>query len=146
MIDSSGAANSTEASLRVHKKVDFPPVANAGPNQEISLPRNSVTVNGNQSSDDYEIVSYEWSLSPKSRGKVVAMQVNGDRLASFNNIHPPRPPNPVAFRSGVLWCLVKTGKKSLVALCIVQEMVNITLKHLVSSIFALARKTLGRYT
>ncbi|XP_034982306.2 dyslexia-associated protein KIAA0319 homolog [Zootoca vivipara] len=74
VIDSSGAANSTVASLRVHKKVDFPPVANAGPNQEISLPRNSITVNGNQSSDDYEIVSYEWSLSPKSRGKVVAMQ------------------------------------------------------------------------
>ncbi|XP_062986522.1 dyslexia-associated protein KIAA0319 homolog [Elgaria multicarinata webbii] len=74
VIDSDGAANSTLASLRVNKQVDYPPVANAGPNQEINLPQSSITLNGNQSNDDHEIVSYEWSLSPKSKGKVVAMQ------------------------------------------------------------------------
>lgn len=75
VIDSDGAANSTIASLTVNKPVDYPPIANAGPNQAVTLPQNFITLNGNQSSDDHEIVSYEWSLSPKSKGKVVAMQV-----------------------------------------------------------------------
>ncbi|XP_036235173.1 LOW QUALITY PROTEIN: dyslexia-associated protein KIAA0319 homolog [Molothrus ater] len=74
VIDSDGAANSTIASLTVNKPVDYPPIANAGPNQAVTLPQNFITLNGNQSSDDHEIVSYEWSLSPKSKGKVVAMQ------------------------------------------------------------------------
>nr|XP_013796599.1 PREDICTED: dyslexia-associated protein KIAA0319 homolog isoform X2 [Apteryx mantelli mantelli] len=74
VIDSDGATNSTIASLTVNKPVDYPPVANAGPNQAVTLPQNFITLNGNQSSDDHEIVSYEWSLSPKSKGKVVAMQ------------------------------------------------------------------------
>ncbi|GAB0183920.1 dyslexia-associated protein KIAA0319 [Grus japonensis] len=74
VIDSDGAANSTVASLTVNKPVDYPPIANAGPNQAVTLPQNFITLNGNQSSDDHEIVSYEWSLSPKSKGKVVAMQ------------------------------------------------------------------------
>lgn len=75
VIDSDGAANSTVASVTVSKPVDYPPIANAGPNQAVTLPQNFITLNGNQSSDDHEIVSYEWSLSPKSEGKVVAMQV-----------------------------------------------------------------------
>ncbi|POI29032.1 hypothetical protein CIB84_007218, partial [Bambusicola thoracicus] len=74
VIDSDGAANSTIASLSVSKPVDYPPIANAGPNQAVTLPQNFVTLNGNQSSDDHEIVSYEWSLSPRSKDKVVAMQ------------------------------------------------------------------------
>ncbi|NXN00886.1 K0319 protein, partial [Sylvia borin] len=74
VIDSDGAANSTIASLTVNKPVDYPPIANAGPNQAVTLPQNFITLNGNQSSDDHEIVSYEWSLSPRSKGKVVAMQ------------------------------------------------------------------------
>ncbi|XP_053102871.1 dyslexia-associated protein KIAA0319 homolog isoform X3 [Hemicordylus capensis] len=74
VIDSEGATNSTTASLQVNKPVDYPPVANAGPNQTINLPQNSITLKGNQSNDDYGIVSYEWSLSPKSKSKVVAMQ------------------------------------------------------------------------
>ncbi|NXT17919.1 K0319 protein, partial [Syrrhaptes paradoxus] len=74
VIDSDGAANSTIASLTVNKPVDYPPIANAGPNRAVTLPQNSITLNGNQSSDDHEIVSYEWSLSPKSKGKVVTMQ------------------------------------------------------------------------
>lgn len=57
--------------------MDYPPVANAGPNQVITLPQNSITLYGNQSTDDHRIVSYEWSLSPSSKGKVVEMQVSG---------------------------------------------------------------------
>ncbi|KAJ7338580.1 hypothetical protein JRQ81_012482 [Phrynocephalus forsythii] len=74
VIDSDGVTNSTLASLTVHKQVDFPPVANAGPNQEVSLPQNTITLNGNQSKDDREMIRYEWSLSPKSKKKMVAME------------------------------------------------------------------------
>lgn len=75
VVDSDGATNSTTASLTVNKAVDYPPVANAGPNQVITLPQNSITLFGNQSTDDHGIASYEWSLSPGSKGKVVEMQV-----------------------------------------------------------------------
>uniref|UniRef100_A0A8C6X5U3 KIAA0319 like n=1 Tax=Naja naja TaxID=35670 RepID=A0A8C6X5U3_NAJNA len=74
VVDSDGASNSTTASLTVNKAVDYPPVANAGPNQVITLPQNSITLYGNQSTDDHGIVSYEWSLSPNSKVKVAEMQ------------------------------------------------------------------------
>ncbi|XP_054910926.1 dyslexia-associated protein KIAA0319-like protein [Poeciliopsis prolifica] len=72
--DSDGATDSTQAMLSVKKAMDYKPVANAGPNQAIQLPRNSITLYGNQSTDDHDIVSYEWSLSPESKDKVVEMQ------------------------------------------------------------------------
>ncbi|XP_027031335.2 dyslexia-associated protein KIAA0319-like protein isoform X1 [Tachysurus fulvidraco] len=72
--DSDGAQNSTQAMLSVNKAMDYPPVAIAGPNQVITLPRNSITLYGNQSTDDHEPLAYEWSLSPESKGKVVEMQ------------------------------------------------------------------------
>ncbi|XP_040500856.1 dyslexia-associated protein KIAA0319 homolog isoform X2 [Ursus maritimus] len=72
--DSDGATNSTTAALIVNSAMDNPPVANAGPNQTITLPQNSITLNGNQSSDDHQIVLYEWSLGPGSESKEVAMQ------------------------------------------------------------------------
>nr|XP_055179015.1 dyslexia-associated protein KIAA0319 homolog isoform X2 [Nyctereutes procyonoides] len=72
--DSDGTSNSTTAALIVNSAVDCPPVANAGPNQTITLPQNSITLNGNQSSDDHQIVLYEWSLGPGSENKEVAMQ------------------------------------------------------------------------
>ncbi|XP_036371888.1 dyslexia-associated protein KIAA0319-like protein [Megalops cyprinoides] len=72
--DSDGAQSSTQATLSVNKAVDYRPVANAGPNQVITLPRNSITLYGNQSTDDHEHLAYEWSLSPESKGKVVEMQ------------------------------------------------------------------------
>uniref|UniRef100_A0A7N9AMA4 KIAA0319-like n=1 Tax=Mastacembelus armatus TaxID=205130 RepID=A0A7N9AMA4_9TELE len=72
--DSDGATNSTQATLSVNKAKDYRPVANAGPNQVIQLPRNSITLYGNQSTDDHDSLSYEWSLSPESKDKVVEMQ------------------------------------------------------------------------
>uniref|UniRef100_A0A8D0L1T0 PKD domain-containing protein n=1 Tax=Sphenodon punctatus TaxID=8508 RepID=A0A8D0L1T0_SPHPU len=53
VVDSDGAINSTTASLTVNKAVDYPPVANAGPNQVITLPQNSIALYGNQSTDDH---------------------------------------------------------------------------------------------
>lgn len=72
--DSDGAQNSTQAMLSVIKATDYRPTANAGPNQVITLPRNYITLYGNQSTDDHDNLSYEWSLSPESKGKVVEMQ------------------------------------------------------------------------
>lgn len=72
--DSDGATNSTQATLSVNKAKDYRPVANAGPNQVIQLPRNHITLYGNQSTDDHDSLSYEWSLSPESKDKVVEMQ------------------------------------------------------------------------
>ncbi|KAA0710348.1 Dyslexia-associated protein KIAA0319-like protein [Triplophysa tibetana] len=72
--DSDGAQNSTQAMLLVNKATDYRPTANPGPNQAITLPRNYITLYGNQSTDDHENLSYEWSLSPESKGKVVEMQ------------------------------------------------------------------------
>ncbi|XP_063309125.1 dyslexia-associated protein KIAA0319 homolog [Pelobates fuscus] len=72
--DSDGIVNSTTANVTVHAPVDYPPLANAGPNQVITLPQNYITLNGNESSDDHQIVSYKWSLSPSSKGKIVAMK------------------------------------------------------------------------
>ncbi|TRY83227.1 hypothetical protein DNTS_032505 [Danionella cerebrum] len=72
--DSDGEQNSTQAMLLVNKATDYRPTANAGPNQVITLPRNSITLFGNHSSDDHDGLSFEWSLSPESKGKVVEMQ------------------------------------------------------------------------
>ncbi|KAM6974158.1 dyslexia-associated protein KIAA0319-like protein isoform 1-T2 [Tautogolabrus adspersus] len=72
--DSDGAKDSTQASLSVNKAKDYRPVANAGPNQVIQLPRNSISLYGNLSTDDHDSLSYEWSLSPESKDKVVEMQ------------------------------------------------------------------------
>ncbi|XP_073522064.1 dyslexia-associated protein KIAA0319-like protein homolog [Phyllobates terribilis] len=72
--DSDGARNSTTANLTVNKAIDYPPGANAGANQVITLPRNAIVLYGNLSTDDHGIVSYEWSLSPNSKGKVMEMQ------------------------------------------------------------------------
>ncbi|KAE8624216.1 hypothetical protein XENTR_v10005867 [Xenopus tropicalis] len=79
--DSDGAQNSTTANLTVSKAVDYPPVANAGANQVITLPKNSIVLFGNLSTDDHGIVSYEWSLSPSSKGNVMEMQ--GVRTANL---------------------------------------------------------------
>ncbi|XP_044151462.1 dyslexia-associated protein KIAA0319 homolog [Bufo gargarizans] len=72
--DYDGAKNSTEAYVVVNKVVDNPPVADAGPNQLLTLPQNDFSLNGNLSTDDQQIISYEWSLSPSSTGKLMAMK------------------------------------------------------------------------
>ena len=61
MADSDGITNSTFANVTYIKEIDYPPMANAGSNQIISLPQNSVTLYGNASTDDKGINSYEWS-------------------------------------------------------------------------------------
>ncbi|XP_032901087.1 dyslexia-associated protein KIAA0319-like protein homolog isoform X2 [Amblyraja radiata] len=81
VVDSDEATNSATAYVMVHKAVDYPPIANAGANQVLTLPKNSIMLYGNQSTDDHGIIGYEWSLSPKSKSKVVEMQ--GVRTSSL---------------------------------------------------------------
>ncbi|XP_023236915.1 dyslexia-associated protein KIAA0319-like protein isoform X2 [Centruroides sculpturatus] len=62
--DSDGVLNSTIANLTVLKEMDYPPTANAGPDVIINIPQNSVILNGNLSTDDKGIKSWEWTKSP----------------------------------------------------------------------------------
>lgn len=62
MTDSDGESNSTVASVEVIKETDYPPEANAGAPVIIYLPQNQLTLNGNQSTDDHGITSWEWTL------------------------------------------------------------------------------------
>ncbi|GGE93908.1 hypothetical protein GCM10011383_00740 [Hymenobacter cavernae] len=65
---------------RVANTTNQAPVANAGANQSVTLPANSVTLNGTASIDvDGTIVSYLWS------------QVSGPNPASFSSTSTPTP-------------------------------------------------------
>ncbi|XP_077990087.1 dyslexia-associated protein KIAA0319-like protein [Glandiceps talaboti] len=81
--DSDGATNSTTAEITVHEEVDYAPVANAGINQVIKLPKNSVTLNGSMSSDDKGIDSYEWS---KDSGSPADMQGTSKPILRLSNL------------------------------------------------------------
>ncbi len=59
--DNNGASASSQVKVIVAPGVNQPPVANAGNNQSITSPSNSVTLNGSASGDpDGNIVSYNW--------------------------------------------------------------------------------------
>ena len=59
-------------------ETDYPPKANAGSNVILYLPKNSVRLYGNASTDDKGIASYEWIK--KSDDKLTAdMQVRRER-------------------------------------------------------------------
>jgi hypothetical protein len=59
--DDNGASSSSQAKIIVASAANQAPIANAGNNQSISSPANSVTLNGSASSDpDGNIVSYNW--------------------------------------------------------------------------------------
>lgn len=62
--DSDGVTNSTSANVTVLKEMDYPPTANAGPQSVVYMPNNEVTLNGNLSTDDKGIRSWEWTKSP----------------------------------------------------------------------------------
>ncbi|XP_076437879.1 dyslexia-associated protein KIAA0319-like protein [Babylonia areolata] len=80
--DTDGATNSTSANVTVIKETDYPPKANAGSDVVIYLPKKSVTLCGNASTDDKGIAQYEWikksdSLTADMTGvRTVCLQLN----------------------------------------------------------------------
>jgi hypothetical protein len=61
VVDNSGDSSSAQVKVIVSQPPNIPPVANAGANQSITAPANTVTLNGTASSDpDGTIASYSW--------------------------------------------------------------------------------------
>ena len=60
--DNSGASSSSRVKVIVTAAANKPPIANAGPNQQITAPASSVTLNGSGSNDpDGTIATYSWA-------------------------------------------------------------------------------------
>lgn len=73
--DNDGVSSTDQVSVTVNPEPpNTPPVANAGPNREITLPTNSVTITGSGSDSDGTIASYLWS------------QVSGPTTAGTTNV------------------------------------------------------------
>lgn len=72
--DSDKAENSTTAIILVVEEIDYPPQSNAGSDVILYLPHNNVTLNGTLSTDDHQIVSWEWTKDASDEAKAVDMQ------------------------------------------------------------------------
>ncbi|MBS1921515.1 MAG: tandem-95 repeat protein [Bacteroidetes bacterium] len=59
--DNLGATGSDTVVITVNAASNQLPTANAGPNQNITLPTNTVTINGSGSDPDGNIASYQWT-------------------------------------------------------------------------------------
>lgn len=59
--DNLGAIDRDTVVITVNAPGNIPPVANAGPDQTITLPTNSVTVTGSGTDSDGTIASYQWT-------------------------------------------------------------------------------------
>eukprot|EP00092_Neocalanus_flemingeri_P001829 GFUD01001950.1.p1 GENE.GFUD01001950.1~~GFUD01001950.1.p1 ORF type:complete len:942 (-),score=163.76 GFUD01001950.1:271-3096(-) len=77
--DEDGATNSQTASLEVLKDTDYKPKANAGEDKIIFLPTNTVTLYGNKSYDDHEIVTWEWTKEKGADGTELPADISGAR-------------------------------------------------------------------
>lgn len=72
--DSNKAENSTTTVIQVVEEIDYPPQANAGADVILYLPHNNITLNGSLSTDDHQIVSWEWTKDATDEAKAVDMQ------------------------------------------------------------------------
>ncbi|XP_076654438.1 dyslexia-associated protein KIAA0319 [Halictus rubicundus] len=84
--DSDHITNSTSANITVLKVTDYPPSANAGQDIIIYLPQNMLTLNGNLSTDDHGIASWEWTKSPSDQNKAVDMQNTRTPYLQLSNL------------------------------------------------------------
>ncbi|XP_018324122.1 dyslexia-associated protein KIAA0319-like protein [Agrilus planipennis] len=84
--DTDKATNSNIANITVVKVTDYPPEANAGQNEILYLPHNSITLNGNLSSDDHAIVAWEWTKSASDANKAVDMQDTRTPYLKLSNL------------------------------------------------------------
>lgn len=72
--DTDKSISTATANITVLKVTDYPPEANAGEDVIIHLPRNEITLNGNLSTDDHAITTWEWTKSAGDADKAVDMQ------------------------------------------------------------------------
>lgn len=86
MEDSDGVANFTMANITVLKVIDYPPSANAGQDIIVYLPQNTITLNGNLSTDDRGIASWEWTKSQSDQNKAVDMQNTRTPYLQLSNL------------------------------------------------------------
>ncbi|EDV50405.1 dyslexia-associated protein KIAA0319 [Drosophila erecta] len=84
--DSNNVTNSTTAKIAVLKETDYAPVANAGDAVILYLPNNNVTLNGTASSDDHEIVAWEWTKDASDEAKAVDMQNTRTPYVQLSNL------------------------------------------------------------
>ncbi|XP_012278957.1 dyslexia-associated protein KIAA0319-like protein [Orussus abietinus] len=84
--DSDHVTNFTVANITVLKVIDYPPSANAGQNIIIYLPQNTITLNGNLSTDDRGIANWEWTKSPSDQNKAVDMQNTRTPYLQLSNL------------------------------------------------------------
>lgn len=84
--DSDRVTNFTMANITVLKVIDYPPSANAGQDIIIYLPQNTITLNGNLSTDDRGIASWEWTKSPSDQNKAVDMQNTRTPYLQLSNL------------------------------------------------------------
>lgn len=84
--DTDNVTNFTTATITVLKGTDYPPVANAGDAVILYLPNNNVTLNGTASSDDHEIVAWEWTKDASDEAKAVDMQNTRTPYVQLSNL------------------------------------------------------------
>lgn len=84
--DSDHATSSATANITVVKGTDYPPEANAGQDVIVYLPINNITLNGNLSTDDRGIVSWEWTKSHSDQDKAVDMQNTRTPYLQLSNL------------------------------------------------------------
>ncbi|XP_047368671.1 dyslexia-associated protein KIAA0319 [Vespa velutina] len=84
--DSDHVTNSTKANITVLKVIDYPPSANAGQDVIIYLPQNTLILNGNLSTDDRGIATWEWTKSPSDQNKAVDMQFTRTPYLHLSNL------------------------------------------------------------
>uniref|UniRef100_A0A1A9WUW9 PKD/Chitinase domain-containing protein n=1 Tax=Glossina brevipalpis TaxID=37001 RepID=A0A1A9WUW9_9MUSC len=79
VMDTDNVTNSTTATITV-------PVANAGDAVILYLPNNNVTLNGTASSDDHEIMAWEWTKDGGDESKAVDMQNTRTPYVQLSNL------------------------------------------------------------
>ena len=75
MTDEVGQSDEDKVVVYVKPPTNLPPRAEAGPDQELSLPISVVTLDGSQSKDDGNISSYRWSVQSGPAGMTAAGKV-----------------------------------------------------------------------
>ena len=82
--DNDGESDNATVTVTVTAAANQPPVANAGPNRNITLPVNSTTLNGSGSDPDGSIASYQWQqVSGPSASRLSATNTAGITVSNL---------------------------------------------------------------